>query len=486
MNPLQGSFGFRHPIGHCNSLSYAIDKLGIDQRLDNHGNLVARGKHTRHSDATEWTLHVPPVCMNDCSYPLTCIDTGKCRCVQALCMLDDRLRLPPTSAVVDEENNEKMQANGGATLHAEKANEAKVDAWTNADLQRAVANTKLASVFHPGIAEFWSTRMKHWPSINIFSREAMGTTDLYKQVDSNPKCRAIVEGVPHSFSWDVLIYQMNKTQLPSDPNFTLWTAEFYQGCFITFVFANPANVMDQIAQSIRKLNPQSQDAARGKNLVFFLSHDYGGCLWFDADMRTTLSQYPSQPEIFEKAIIVQSMGDWHTLCVMPHKDIVAPPRPGVSPSLWRANMTSIKPMCRRPNIAFYAGKSLGAGSVLRNRLGITRLIFPTMSHLSPPNIAMTTNQYLQVIADTQFCLVPAGFQKLFILFLFYDYYYYYFFLFFIFFFVCCPCVCVCVRVCACVCVCVRVILFSFLLFLLLFFFSFFFLFFFFFFSVLLL
>jgi hypothetical protein len=285
--------------------------------------------------ASQWLLNDQPGCYNDCSYPLVCMDTGSCKCVQANCMMDSALW-------------HDFVGGPSATVTATPASQ-----WTTTDLVKAVQAQAIEDILLPGARDIFRTRQTLWKPIHVAGVET-GMNPKIIEATNDMRCIHVIEEKDRdvgSFSADWVLFNALHEIFPAEQKIRpvvtnasmatttvpLVAVPYYQGCYRNALHMSNEHVTDRlrdVESDMRRLYGHINDV--GDGALWIMTHDFGGCVrsyWFQNCFYSGSRGRDNQPDFFAHAVVVQSMGDWNTGCIIPSKDIVIPSRSIMSPQL---------------------------------------------------------------------------------------------------------------------------------------------------------
>ncbi|BEJ15623.1 hypothetical protein CspHIS471_0502280 [Cutaneotrichosporon sp. HIS471] len=294
----------------------------------------------------DWALKRMPTCWNDCAAPTVCMQTGKCRCVQADSC--PRRRDNPLTAIARGPRMPIMP--NSSPLGKFKGYDPvlqdmvpKVD-WR--DLLYPEARAYLAA--HP---EFIKVHV-----VSGYPRE--------QEIES-ADCHNLQPS--HCFSADSIMYKaMRHLSVPAEQA-DLIILPVYQHCTgADFILHN---VWNHAASTIKGIN----DYSKATSLV--MTHDWGICLAFDWEIwssRPHTHRYPDP--LLRNTIVFSVMGDWDSNCYRPAQDVVVPARTCLSKTLVDTfpNVEHIMPARERPRLISWSGTFWGTGKNERLRLTCNR------------------------------------------------------------------------------------------------------------------
>ncbi|BEI84769.1 hypothetical protein CcaverHIS002_0501700 [Cutaneotrichosporon cavernicola] len=305
------------------------------------GNAPALGAHP-----DDWALKRLPACWNDCAAPTVCMQTGKCRCVQADSC--PRRRENPLTAIARGPRMPIMPNSSplgkfkgyGSVLQDMVP---KVD-WR--DLLYPEARAYLAA--HP---EFIKVHVvSGYPG-----EQEIESADCHNLQPS------------HCFSADSIMYKaMRRLSVPAEQA-DLIVLPVYQHCTgADFILHD---VWNHAANTIKGIN----DYSKATSLV--MTHDWGICLAFDWEIwssRPHTHRYPDP--LLRNTIVFSVMGDWDSNCYRPAQDVVVPARTCLSKKLVDTfpNVEHIMPARERPRLISWSGTFWGTGKNERLRLTCNR------------------------------------------------------------------------------------------------------------------
>lgn len=260
------------------------------------------------------------VCMNDCSSPTICIQTGSCRCVQAdNCVSEDRNPIAPATTVIKSKY---------------------IHITTNDDFAKAVERISWKSLLLPE-ARRVIDEFPHFIKVHVVTGYE-GEADM-----ESKECHKL--GEAHCFSADSILYQaMRKISVvPEEADLIILPA--YQQC------EGGAFLLHTIHAHAEKTIPNFE--SRAKSVV--LTHDWGVCINFAWNIWEGKQDNHLKPDgILDNTMVWSVQGDSNTKCYRPHQDVVIPARTCNTDKLRQhfGDSTKITPAAQRTLLITWSGE----------------------------------------------------------------------------------------------------------------------------------
>jgi nucleoside-diphosphate-sugar epimerase len=289
-----------------------------------------------------WALKKLPPCWNDCASPTVCMQTGKCRCVQADSC--PRRRENPLTAIargpkvpITPNNSPLGKFKGYDSVLKDMV--PKVD-WR--DLLYPEARAYLAA--HP---EFIKVHV-----VDGYPRQ--------QEIES-ADCHNLQSS--HCFSADSIMYKaMRHLAVPADQADLIVLPVFQHCTGADFILHD---VWHHASTTIKSID----DYSKPTSLV--MTHDWGICLAFDWEIWSSRPHTRMYPDpLLRNTIVFSVMGDWDSNCYRPAQDVVVPARTCLSKKLVDTfpNVDHIMPARERPRLITWSGTFWGTGKNERLRL----------------------------------------------------------------------------------------------------------------------
>ncbi|GMK55929.1 hypothetical protein CspeluHIS016_0209850 [Cutaneotrichosporon spelunceum] len=294
----------------------------------------------------DWALKLMPACWNDCAAPTVCIQTGKCRCVQADSC--PRRRENPLTAIARGPRN---------PITPNKSHLGMYKGYASV-LQDMVAKVDWRDLLYPEARAYLAA---HPEFIKV---HVAGGYPREQEIES-ADCHRLQAS--HCFSADSILYKaMRHLSVPAEKA-DLIVLPVYQHCTgAPFILHD---VWGHAANSIKGIN----DGSKATSVV--MTHDWGICLAFEWEIWSSRPHTKMYPDpLLRNTLVFSVMGDWDSNCYRPAQDVVVPARTCRSKNLVDTfpNVEHIMPARERPRLITWSGTFWGTGKSERLRITCNR------------------------------------------------------------------------------------------------------------------
>eukprot|EP00607_Mallomonas_marina_P001390 CAMPEP_0182439848 /NCGR_PEP_ID=MMETSP1167-20130531/86691_1 /TAXON_ID=2988 /ORGANISM="Mallomonas Sp, Strain CCMP3275" /LENGTH=952 /DNA_ID=CAMNT_0024633647 /DNA_START=466 /DNA_END=3324 /DNA_ORIENTATION=- len=327
----------------------------------------------------DWARTVP-VCDNHCGLVGGCIRTGKCRCVQPHCS--------------DRTAEERRRSTIGYVFSDSK--EVSIDRTRL--LSEQVESLPREEAYHPHVVPFTGTSWAP-PRVHV---TPPSTSDL--------EAMEYLRNNEHNFKADLYTFQVLQSISVPAGTAELIVPHYFHGLFFDKIYDIMTKWGENLKNSTLLIDRVIKETNSKAQVVWMLTHDYGGCLHFKWHHRALRNQNEQIP-ILKKSFILEAMGDYNTNCYLPHKDTVIAPCSPLNQDLMNKfhNLDSVLRIQDRPYFLFFKGRSWGTGKLLRVR-AVSRSLYPHVN-ASTLRTDLNTSEVIDMsltLGKSQFCLHIPG------------------------------------------------------------------------------
>ena len=229
-------------------------------------------------EGSDWFLHDLPVCMTDCTAPIPCLVTDKCRCSRSMCGEEKRATpqaspSPQEEVVYTDELSFKYDKNGSNVVEVAALPSARSKMQS---LRERVDALPWDVVIQPHARHIFSSPVSTLPKGHVVVLPAGIDTHLNTPACHNVKAAnalADVSGAVPSVADHLLVEAFRSLNVEvEDADFSI--IPYYQGCYHDYL---KENTYKKLADTVAHAETQIllSEKLRASNLVLPFLHDWG-------------------------------------------------------------------------------------------------------------------------------------------------------------------------------------------------------------------
>eukprot|EP01087_Luapelamoeba_hula_P001124 TRINITY_DN10868_c0_g1_i1.p1 TRINITY_DN10868_c0_g1~~TRINITY_DN10868_c0_g1_i1.p1 ORF type:complete len:461 (+),score=15.67 TRINITY_DN10868_c0_g1_i1:128-1510(+) len=366
-----------------------------------------------------------PVCEYDCGLPTSCLQTGRCQCLNhGRCSTERRPYL--LSELIAEHTDIFTQDKLHLTLRSPKERSTPkptkgtttttktiraAPVMVNSDDKkkegerrrhgRLVPRSLLYYILTPPGLALTTPHGPLYPATAIVPDLSNGSNIFMNPISRGRKANA---GRPCFYATELLLKSIDKIAV-AESSAKAWTVQFYHGCHTD----NDVRTFTRAALNYTDAQPEDQ---RSLPLIWIAVHDWSKCMTFAMDTKLLRDRkadrlhgdLPKRPIYF-----LQTNGDSQTNCYHYDTDVVIPPSTCLMDKLVNVLPSEVMPMSKRFRHIFFAG-----GMHRFRRKLVCPDVYEPPATKNPsshrPYLLMDRSNpdYLKTLNNTRYCLLPMG------------------------------------------------------------------------------